>query len=177
MELFTPLTSEQLLTLKVGDKVYLTGVIYTARDQAHKQIIETIERGEEPPFPLENNIIFYVGPTPAKPGEAIGSAGPTTSYRMDAYTPYLLDRGLKGMIGKGERSQEVIDSIVRNKAVYFAAIGGTGALLAASIEKSKLIAYPDLGPEAVYKLTVKNFPCYVAIDCEGSDIFELTIEK
>lgn len=173
MELFTPLTSEQLLTLKVGDKVYLTGVIYTARDQAHKQIIETIERGEEPPFPLENNIIFYVGPTPAKPGEAIGSAGPTTSYRMDAYTPYLLDRGLKGMIGKGERSQEVIDSIVRNKAVYFAAIGGTGALLAASIEKSKLIAYPDLGPEAVYKLTVKNFPCYVAIDCEGSDIFAL----
>lgn len=173
MELFTPLTSEQLLTLKVGDKVYLTGVIYTARDQAHKQIIETIERGEEPPFPLENNIIFYVGPTPAKPGEAIGSAGPTTSYRMDSYTPYLLDRGLKGMIGKGERSQEVIDSIVRNKAVYFAAIGGTGALLAASIEKSKLIAYPDLGPEAVYKLTVKNFPCYVAIDCEGSDIFAL----
>jgi len=173
MELFTPLTSEQLLTLKVGDKVYLTGVIYTARDQAHKQIIETIERGEEPPFPLENNIIFYVGPTPAKPGEAIGSAGPTTSYRMDSYTPYLLDRGLKGMIGKGERSQEVIDSIVRNKAVYFAAIGGTGALLAASIEKSELIAYPDLGPEAVYKLTVKNFPCYVAIDCEGSDIFAL----
>lgn len=171
MELFTPLTADKVKTLKVGEKVYLTGVIYTARDQAHKRIIETIERGETPPFPLENSIIFYVGPTPPKPNEVIGSAGPTTSYRMDSYTPYLLDRGLKGMVGKGERSKEVIDSIIKNRAVYFAAIGGAGALLAASIEKSELVAYPDLGPEAVYKLTVKRFPCYVAVDSQGNDIF------
>jgi len=173
MEIFTPLTAETIHSLKVGDKVYLTGVIYTARDQAHKRIIETIERGETPPFPLADNIIFYVGPTPPKPNEVIGSAGPTTSYRMDSYTPYLLDRGLKGMIGKGERSQEVIESIIKNKAIYFVAIGGAGALLSASIEQAELLAYPDLGPEAVYKLTVKRFPCYVGIDSLGNNIFTL----
>ena len=173
MEIFTPLTADKIQSLKVGDKVYLTGVIYTARDQAHKRIIETIERGETPPFPLENNIIFYVGPTPPKPNEVIGSAGPTTSYRMDSYTPYMLDRGLKGMVGKGERSQEVIESITKNKAIYFVAIGGAGALLSASIEQAELLAYPDLGPEAVYKLRVKRFPCYVGIDSQGNNIFAL----
>ncbi|MBI9031656.1 Fe-S-containing hydro-lyase [bacterium] len=171
MEITSPLTLEKCLKLKAGDKVYLTGTIYTARDQAHKRIVETLQKGEIPPFPLENSIIFYVGPTPPKPHEAIGSAGPTTSYRMDSYTPYLLDRGLKGMIGKGERGQDVINSIIKNKAVYFLAVGGAGALLSSSILDAEVIAYPDLGPEAVFKLQVEKFPCYVAIDCDGGTLF------
>jgi len=171
MEIHTPLTIDKCITLKAGDKIYLTGTIYTARDQAHKRIVEAITRGEEIPFPLQDNIIFYVGPTPAKPNEVIGSAGPTTSYRMDTYTPFLLDRGLKGMIGKGERSIQVIDSIIKNKAVYLVAIGGAGALLSSSIQDAEVIAYPDLGPEAVFKLKVEKFPCFVAIDTEGNNLF------
>jgi fumarate hydratase subunit beta len=174
MEIHTPLTSEKCLSLSAGDKIYLTGTIYTARDQAHKRIVETIQRGEQPPFPLENNIIFYVGPSPAKPNGVIGSAGPTTSYRMDSYTPFLLDHGLKGMIGKGERSEEVITSIIKNKAVYLVAIGGAGALLSSSIQEAQVIAYPDLGPEAIYKLKVEKFPCIVAIDSNGGNLFVLS---
>lgn len=170
MDLSTPLTSDKCTSLKAGDKVYLSGTIYTARDQAHKRIVETINRGEEPPFNLTNAIIFYVGPSPAKPGQVIGSAGPTTSYRMDSYTPFLLEKGLKGMIGKGERSREVKESIVKNQALYFVAVGGAGALLSASIKDAKVIAYPDLGPEAVYQLEVEKFPCYVAIDCHGNSL-------
>jgi fumarate hydratase subunit beta len=170
MDLHTPLTSDKCTSLKAGDKVYLSGTIYTARDQAHKRIVEAITRGEDPPFNLTNAIIFYVGPSPAKPGQVIGSAGPTTSYRMDSYTPFLLEKGLKGMIGKGERSREVKESIVKNQALYFVAVGGAGALLSASIKDAKIIAYPDLGPEAVYQLEVEKFPCYVAIDCHGNSL-------
>ncbi len=170
MDLHTPLTSDKCTSLKAGDKVYLSGTIYTARDQSHKRIVETINRGEEPPFILKDAIIFYVGPSPAKPGQVIGSAGPTTSYRMDSYTPFLLEKGLKGMIGKGERSREVKESIVKNQALYFVAVGGAGALLSASIKDAKIIAYPDLGPEAVYQLEVEKFPCYVAIDCHGNSL-------
>ncbi len=171
MNIYTPLNSDKCSKLKAGDKVFLTGTIYTARDQAHKRIIESLEKGEEPPFILKDSIIFYVGPTPAKANEAIGSAGPTTSYRMDTYTPYLLERGLKGMIGKGERSKEVIDSIIKNKAVYFVAVGGAGALLSSSIREAKLIAYPDLGPEAVYMLQVEKLPCYVGVDSQGISLY------
>jgi fumarate hydratase subunit beta len=170
MDLSTPLTSDKCTSLKAGDKVYLSGTIYTARDQAHKRIVEAITRGEDPPFILKDAIIFYVGPSPAKPGQVIGSAGPTTSYRMDSYTPFLLEKGLKGMIGKGERSREVKESIVKNQALYFVAVGGAGALLSASIKDAKIIAYPDLGPEAVYQLEVEKFPCYVAIDCHGNSL-------
>ena len=172
MDIHTPLTTEKCLSLKAGDKIYLTGTIYTARDQAHKRIVETIQRGEKPPFSLKESIIFYVGPTPPKPNEVIGSAGPTTSYRMDSYTPFLLDHGLKGMIGKGERNQDVIDSIVKNQAVYFVAIGGAGALLSSSIQEAEVIAYSDLGPEAIYKLKVEKFPCIVAIDSKGNSLFK-----
>lgn len=173
MDIHTPLTAEKCLTLRAGDKIYLTGTIYTARDQAHKRIVETIKRGEEAPFPLKDSVIFYVGPSPAKADEVIGSAGPTTSYRMDSYTPFLLDNGLKGMIGKGERGAEVIAAIIKNTAVYFVAIGGAGALLSSSIQEAEVIAYPDLGPEAVYKLKVEKFPCFVGIDCKGNNLFEI----
>lgn len=171
MEIHTPLTIDKCLSLKAGDKIYLSGTIYTARDQAHFRIVEAIKKGETPPFPLQDSIVFYVGPTPPKPNEVIGSAGPTTSYRMDSYTPFLLDRGLKGMIGKGERSNDVIESIVKNKAVYLVAIGGAGALLSSSIQDAEVIAYPDLGPEAVFKLKVEKFPCFVAIDTKGNNLF------
>jgi fumarate hydratase subunit beta len=172
MEIHTPLTREKCQSLKAGDKIYLTGTIYTARDQAHKRIVETIQKGEIPPFELKDSVIFYVGPTPPKPNEAIGSAGPTTSYRMDSYTPFLLDQGLKGMIGKGERSPEVIESIIKNNTLYLVAIGGAGALLSASIQEAEVIAYPDLGPEAVYKLKVEKFPCFVGIDTRGKTLFK-----
>lgn len=163
IKLHTPLTKDKIENLTKGDKVLISGTIYTARDQAHKRIVDTIERGEKPPFSIENSVIFYVGPSPAKPGEAIGSAGPTTSYRMDPYAPYLLDRGLSGMIGKGVRSEEVTDSIKKNKAVYFIAVGGAGALLSSRVKKAKVIAYEDLGPEAVHELEIEDFPCYVWI--------------
>ena len=170
--IFTPLSDEIVSNLKAGDYVYLSGTIYTARDAAHKRIYEAMQRGEEIPLELMNNIIYYLGPSPAREGQVIGSAGPTTSSRMDKYTPLLLENGLKGMIGKGKRSQEVIDSMHKNHAVYFAAIGGAGALLSKCIKKSELIAYDDLGTEAVRKLEVENLPVIVVIDSNKKNMYE-----
>ncbi len=167
-----PLSEEERMSLKAGDAVLLSGEIYTARDAAHKRLHEMIERNEELPFDLNDAVIYYVGPTPAKPGQAIGSAGPTTSGRMDPYAPLLLDLGLKGMIGKGKRNDQVKDAIVRNKAVYFVAVGGAGALLSHSIMKREPVAFDDLLAEAITKLTVKDFPCFVGIDCLGRDIYD-----
>lgn len=168
-----PLSKEDILTLKAGEPVLLNGEIYTARDAAHKKLHELIEQGKELPFEIENATIYYVGPTPAKEGQAIGSAGPTTSGRMDPFTPELLDHGLKGMIGKGRRNAEVKKSIVKNKAVYFVAVGGAGALLSHSIVKREMVAFEELLAEALTKLTVRDFPCFVGIDCEGNDIYDL----
>ncbi|RKI30609.1 Fe-S-containing hydro-lyase [bacterium 1xD8-6] len=170
--IFTPLSDEIVSNLKAGDYVYLSGTIYTARDAAHKRIYEAMQRGEEIPLELMNNIIYYLGPSPAREGQVIGSAGPTTSSRMDKYTPLLLENGLKGMIGKGKRSQEVIDSMHKNHAVYFAAIGGAGALLSKCIKKSEIIAYDDLGTEAVRKLEVENLPVIVVIDSNKKNMYE-----
>ena len=169
----TPLTEESLRELKAGDRVLITGEIYSARDAAHKRLIEILEQGGELPFPIEGSVIYYMGPTPPKPGQAVGSAGPTTSYRMDSYAPKLLDLGLKGMIGKGERNEEVKASIKRNKAVYFAAIGGAGALISKSIYEAEIVAYEDLGAEAIRRLKVEDFPCVVVIDNEGNNLYEL----
>ena len=169
----TPLTEEKVLGLKAGDSILLSGTIYTARDAAHKRLIELINEGEKLPFNIEEEIIYYVGPSPAKPGEVIGSAGPTTSYRMDPYTPTLLDLGLKGMIGKGSRSEEVIESIKRNKSIYFGAIGGAAALIGKSVTDSKIIAYEDLGAEAIRKIEVKDLPLIVVIDAEGNNLYEI----
>ena len=169
----TPLTEDKVKGLKAGDSVLISGTIYTARDAAHKRLVELIKEGKELPFDVKDQIIYYVGPTPAKPGKALGSAGPTSSYRMDAYAPDLLDIGLKGMIGKGLRNKEVIASMKKNKAVYFAAIGGAAALIGKSVEKAELIAYEDLGSEAVRKLTVKDLPVVVVIDCEGNNLYEI----
>ena len=166
-----PITDEDIKNLEAGDSVLLTGTIITGRDAAHKRLFELLEQGEPLPVDLRGEIIYYVGPAPAKPGYAVGPAGPTSSYRMDKYTPALLDLGLKGMIGKGARSQEVIDSIVKNKAVYFAAIGGAAALIAKSIKKEELLCYEDLGTEAVRRYTVEDFPCVVAIDCKGNNVY------
>lgn len=170
-----PLTSDGidlLYKLRAGDEVLLDGHLYTGRDAAHKRFIEALEKGEELPINLANGFIYYTGPTPASPGDVIGSAGPTTSYRMDAYTPLLLEKsGLKGMIGKGDRAEAVYDSVIANKAVYFAAIGGAGALMAQSIVAAEVVAYDDLGPEAVRLLEVKGFPVYVAIDTLGNSIY------
>jgi len=168
----TPLTEETIRDLKTGDMVEITGVIYTARDAAHKRLVELIEKGENLPFSLEGAVIYYVGPTPPKPGAVIGSAGPTTSYRMDKYAPLLVEKGLKGMIGKGQRSQDVRDAIIKNKAVYFASIGGAAALLSRHIKSAEIIAYEDLGPEAVRKLYVENFPAIVVNDIYGGDLYE-----
>ena len=170
-----PLSNEDAKALRVGDYVYLTGTIYTARDAAHKRMYEALEKGEKLPVDMINNVIYYMGPSPAREGRAIGSAGPTTASRMDKYAPRLLDLGLKGMIGKGKRSDEVKDAIVRNGAVYFAAVGGAGALLSRSIVDSEVIAYDDLGTEAIRKLTVKNFPVIVVIDAEGNNLYETAI--
>ena len=167
-----PFTSDKFDQLKSGDTVLLTGTIYTARDAAHKRLIEMIEKGEKLPFEIENAIIYYVGPTPEKPGNPIGAAGPTTSYRMDAYAPVLLDLGQTGMIGKGQRSQEVMDAVVRNGAIYFAAIGGAGALMAQRVEAAEIIAFEDLGAEAVRKLTVKDFPVTVVLDSHGGNLYK-----
>lgn len=171
----TPIDNIIVEDLKAGDYIYITGTIYTARDAAHKRMYETMLEGKEIPFELNNNMIYYLGPTPARDGQVIGSAGPTTSSRMDKYTPLLLENGLKGMIGKGKRSQEVIDSIVKNKAVYFAAVGGAGALLSKCIVKSEIIAYDDLGTEAIRKLKVKNFPVIVVIDSKGNNLYETAV--
>lgn len=172
-----PLSDADVLSLKAGDTVLITGVMYTARDAAHKRLIELLDRGEKLPFDIKGQIIYYVGPTPAKPGAIIGSAGPTTSGRMDAYTPRLLDLGLKGMVGKGARSKEVLDAMTRNKAVYLAAVGGAAALIALSIKKAEIIAYEDLGPEAIRRLEVVDFPAIVANDASGGDLFKQGVEK
>ncbi len=167
-----PFTSEKFSELKAGDTVLLTGVIYTARDAAHKRITELLDQGEKVPFEIKKSIIYYVGPTPEKPGMPIGSAGPTTSYRMDAYAPRLLDLGETGMIGKGQRSQEVKDAVLRNGAIYFAAIGGAGALMAQCVKKSEIIAFEDLGAEAVRRMEVENFPVTVVLDSHGGDLYQ-----
>ncbi|NCO66549.1 MAG: fumarate hydratase [Candidatus Aquicultor secundus] len=172
IQIHTPLTVETVSSLKSGDKVEISGTIYTARDQAHKRIVAAIENGEALPFELAGQIIFYAGPAPTPPGKASGSIGPTTSARMDAVTPLLLEHGLKGVIGKGPRSQAVKDALSRYNAVYFAATGGVAALLSSYIKRVELIAYPDLGPEAVYKLEVENFPVIVAADAHGGDFYE-----
>ena len=168
-----PLTDEVLENLKAGDNVLISGTIYTGRDAAHKRLCDLIKEGKELPFDVKGQIIYFVGPTPPKPGHVIGSAGPTTSYRMDAYSPILIEHGLKGMIGKGSRSQEVKDAMKKFKAVYFAAIGGAGALISKSIKEAEIIAYEDLGPEAVRKLKVENFPAVVVNDIFGNDLYEI----
>ncbi|MCK4232934.1 Fe-S-containing hydro-lyase [candidate division WOR-3 bacterium] len=173
----TPLSDEDVGKLKIGDKVLLSGVIYTARDAAHKRLVELIKKGEPLPFDIKGAIMYYVGPAPAKPGYPIGSAGPTTSYRMDPYAPYLLDIGLKAMIGKGGRSQEVIDSMVKNKAIYLAAVGGAAALIAKTIKKAEVIAYEDLRSEAIRRLEVEDFPCIVANDINGNDLLKEGVKK
>lgn len=168
----TPLNSEVIQNLKAGDNVSITGYIYTARDAAHKRLIELIKNNQKLPIDLKGQIIYYVGPAPTPPGYKCGSAGPTTSYRMDPYTPVLLDLGLKGMIGKGLRSKEVVESIKKNSAVYFAAIGGVAAVSAKSIKSSEVIAYEDLGPEAIHKYYVEDFPVIVCIDAQGNNLYE-----
>ena len=167
-----PIDNEIVNSLKAGDCVYITGTIYTARDAAHKRMYEAIKNGENIPFELKNNIIYYLGPSPAREGQVIGSAGPTTSSRMDKYTPLLLEHGLKGMIGKGKRSANVIESMYKNNAVYFAAIGGAGALLSKCIKKAEVIAYDDLGTEAIRKLEVENLPAIVVIDNKKNNMYE-----
>ncbi|MEA4827702.1 MAG: Fe-S-containing hydro-lyase [Clostridium sp.] len=169
----TPLTKEVIEDLKAGDSVFISGTIYAARDAAHKRLIELLNSGKELPIDIKEQIIYYVGPTPAKPGMVIGSAGPTTSYRMDPYAPKLLDLGLKGMIGKGERSYEVKEAIKRNKGIYFGAIGGAGALIAKSIIRSEVVAYEDLGSEAIRKLEVIDLPVVVIIDSNGNNLYEI----
>ncbi len=172
-----PFTKEVTRSLHAGDYVYLSGIIYTARDAAHKRMYECLEKKEKLPFTIEGQAIYYMGPSPAREGQVIGSAGPTTASRMDKYTPQLLDLGLGAMIGKGKRSPEVQEAIVRNQAVYFAAVGGAGALLSKCIRSSEVIAYDDLGTEAVRKLVVENFPAIVVIDCEGNNLYETAVEE
>ena len=173
----TPLTEETIQNLHAGDFVRITGPIYTARDAAHKRMYEALGRGEALPFDVTNNVIYYVGPTPAKPGEVVGSAGPTTSGRMDKYTPTMIEQGMKGMIGKGSRSKEVVESMKKNGVTYFAAVGGAAALIAKSVKKYEVLAYPELGPEAVARLTVEDFPAIVVIDCEGNSLYETNQAK
>lgn len=172
-----PFSSDVAKTLNSGDYVYITGTIYTARDAAHKRMYEALERKEQLPITMENTVIYYMGPSPAREGRPIGSAGPTTSSRMDKYAPALLDMGLKGMIGKGKRTPQVIDAIKRNNAVYFAAVGGAGALLSKCIIQSEVVAYDDLGTEAIRKLEVENFPVIVVIDCKGNNLYETAIKE
>lgn len=172
-----PFDADIVKELKVGDYVYLTGTIYTARDAAHKRMYEALQKGEELPFDIEGNVIYYMGPSPAREGRPIGSAGPTTASRMDKYTPALLDLGMRGMIGKGRRTEAVRESIMKNQAVYFAAVGGAGALLSKSIMQAEVIAYEDLGTEAIRKLEVKNFPAIVVMDCEGNNLYDMAIEQ
>ena len=171
-QISAPIDKETAKTLRAGDYVTITGTIYTARDAAHKRMIETLEKGEELPFEIKGETIYYLGPTPAREGRPIGSAGPTTASRMDKYAPRLLDLGLTGMIGKGRRKQEVTDAIVRNGSVFFAAVGGAGALLSKCIKKAEVIAYEDLGTEAIRKLEVENLPVIVVIDSEGRNLYD-----
>ena len=169
----TPLTAEVCTTLKAGDSVLLSGTVYTARDAAHKRLCQLAAEGKPLPFPVADAVIYFVGPSPARPGQPIGSAGPTTSYRMDAYSPTLLRLGLKGMIGKGKRNQEVIDAMKETGAVYFGAIGGAGALLSKCVRSAELVCYEDLGAEAIRRLEVENLPLTVVIDSEGNNLYEL----
>jgi fumarate hydratase subunit beta len=177
IKLTPPLTEDAIMKLRSGDRVLITGVIYTGRDMAHKQMVGGHRKGEKLPFDLKGQILYYTGPTPAPPGKAIGSAGPTTSYRMDKYTPVLLELGLKGMIGKGPRGLAVKDAIKEHKAVYFAAIGGAGALISRAIRKAEVIAYPELGTEAVMRLEVEDFPALVVNDVHGGDLYQMGVEQ
>lgn len=172
-----PIRKEEIQNLKAGDYVYINGIIYTARDAAHKRMDDALTRGEKLPLDIKNQMIYYMGPSPAREGRIIGSAGPTTASRMDKYAPRLLDLGLGAMIGKGKRSKEVLDAIVRNGSIYFAAVGGAGALLSKCIQKSEVIVYDDLGTEAIRKLEVKDFPVIVVVDAEGNNLYETAIEK
>lgn len=172
ISLTTPLSRETARTLKAGDSCLLTGVIYTARDAAHKRLCELVAQGKELPLDMKDSVIYFVGPTPAKPDQAIGSAGPTTSYRMDAYSPTLIEQGQTGMIGKGKRGPEVIEAMKKHGAVYFGAIGGCGALLSKCIKKAEIVAYEDLGAEAIRRLEVEDFPVVVIIDSEGNNLYE-----
>lgn len=172
-----PLTREEAASLCAGDYVYLTGIIYTARDAAHKRMQEALDRGERLPVDMKNNVIYYMGPSPARSSRPIGSAGPTTASRMDKYAPTLLDMGLVGMIGKGKRSQAVKKAVVRNGAVYFAAVGGAGALLSRAIVSSEIVAYEDLGTEAIRKLEVRDFPAIVVMDARGNDLYETAVRE
>ena len=173
----TPITAEVAASFHAGDYVYLSGVVYVARDAAHKRFMEVLDRGEELPFPIKDATIYYMGPSPAREGRPIGSAGPTTASRMDKYAPRLLDLGQKAMIGKGKRTQEVVNAVVRNQAVYFAAVGGAGALLSKCIKKSETVCYGDLGAEAVLKLEVEDFPVVVVIDSEGNNLYETAVKE
>lgn len=175
--LHTPLTEDKARSLKAGDYVYITGTIYTARDAAHKRMQEALDAGEALPIDMKDTIIYYMGPSPAREGRPIGSAGPTTASRMDKYAPRLLDLGLKGMIGKGKRSGEVLDAVIRNGAVYFAAVGGAGALLSKAITASEVVAYEDLGTEAIRKLEVEKFPVIVVADAEGNNLYETAVKE
>ncbi len=172
-----PFDKETAASLEIGDYVYLTGTIYTARDAAHKRMQETLAKGEELPFELKGNTIYYMGPSPAREGRPIGSAGPTTSSRMDRYTPALLDLGMSAMIGKGKRSEEVRQAVIRNGAVYFAAVGGAGAILSKAIVRSEVVAYDDLGTEAIRKLEIKDFPVIVVMDSRGNNLYETVLQK
>ena len=173
----TPITEEVTKDLKSGDYVYITGTIYVARDAAHKRMIEALDRGDGLPIDIKDATIYYMGPSPAREGRPIGSAGPTTATRMDKYAPILLDLGEKAMIGKGKRSKEVMDAIVRNKAVYFAAVGGAGALLSKCVQKSEIVCYEDLGAEAILKMEVKVFPVIVVADSDGNNLYETAIKE
>ena len=172
-----PLSKQDIDNLKAGDYVYLTGTIYTARDAAHKRMYDSMKKGEELPIKLNGNVLYYLGPSPAREGQVIGSAGPTTSSRMDKYTPDMLDAGLKGMVGKGKRSPEVIDAMKRNGAVYFAAVGGSGALLSKCIKEADVVAYEDLGTEAIRRLYIEELPVIVVIDKEGNNLYETASEE
>ena len=176
-KLTTPLSTQDVENLRVGDKILLNGALLTGRDAAHKRLFDLIKEGKELPIGIKGQVIYYVGPAPAKPGKPIGSAGPTTSYRMDPYSPKLIELGLKGMIGKGNRSRPVIEAMKRFKAVYFGATGGAGALLAKRIKKAEIIAYPDLGPEAIRRIEVEDFPVTVINDTKGNDLYQEGIEK
>ncbi len=172
-----PITDEVAQSLNAGDQVSITGVVYTARDAAHKRLVALLDEGKELPFDMNGAVIYYVGPSPAKPGQIVGSAGPTTSYRMDAYAERLMEVGMKGMIGKGARAQNVVDAMVKHKTVYFAAIGGAAALIARSIKKVEIVAYEDLGPEAVRRMEVEDFRVVVINDTKGSDLYKMGQEK
>jgi fumarate hydratase subunit beta len=177
IKLTTPLSDDDVKKLKIGDKVSLNGIIYTGRDVVHKRLVELVDQEKPLPFDIKGQIIYYVGPSPAKPGQVIGSAGPTTSYRMDAYSPKLISIGLKAMIGKGKRGREVIDALVKYKAVYFAAVGGAGALIQKTIKKAEVIAYEEMGPEALRRLEVEEFPVIVVNDTYGEDLYQKGMEQ